>query len=207
MQRLGTRFTVLAAVALAAVAIVTFAGCGTEVSPPEVDAALGADGVAMPDERAQILAHVKRDDLSEQEVRGWIDFAEDIKEHAKRDLTILERIERAIANPWVFFGFAAQGIFMMRFVVQLIASERKRRSYVPVAFWYLSLVGGLMLFTYALQRRDPVFVFGQGLGIFIYARNLILIKRRQAELEDRQEERAQRQANPVPVAADSVDTP
>ena len=46
---------------------------------------------------------------------------------------------------------------------------------VPVAFWYLSIAGGLMLFAYAVYCRDPVFILGQSMGVFIYARNLWLI--------------------------------
>ncbi len=76
---------------------------------------------------------------------------------------------------WVAFGMAAQMMFMARFVLQWIASERARDSVVPVAFWYLSLLGGVMLLAYALHRRDPVFILGQALGIMIYARNLWLI--------------------------------
>jgi len=76
------------------------------------------------------------------------------------------------------FGLAGQAAFMMRFVVQWFASERRGRSYVPIAFWYLSVLGGLMLFTYALLRRDPVIMLGQALGLLIYLRNLVLIYRR-----------------------------
>ena len=92
-----------------------------------------------------------------------------------------EKFQKAMGdllNPWVLFGFGAQFCFMMRFVVQWISSERRKRSHVPVAFWYLSLAGGLMLFTYAVHRADPVFILGQGLGCFIYVRNLMLIHRR-----------------------------
>lgn len=76
---------------------------------------------------------------------------------------------------WVMVGLLGQLMFTMRFLVQWLASERERRSVVPVAFWYFSLAGGLVLFTYALWRRDPVFIIGQGTGLFIYARNLWLI--------------------------------
>ena len=76
---------------------------------------------------------------------------------------------------WVIFGFPAQSMFMMRFLIQWIASERARRSVVPVAFWYFSLAGGLTLLAYAIHRRDPVFIFGQALGTVIYVRNLWLI--------------------------------
>ena len=83
------------------------------------------------------------------------------------------------------FGLAGQFTFMMRFLVQWLASERRGRSYVPVVFWYISLLGGLMLFTYALFRRDPVIMLGQLLGILIYVRNLVLIYRRRWRIRQR----------------------
>ena len=82
-------------------------------------------------------------------------------------------------DGWVILGFVAQGFFTMRFVVQWIASERARKSVIPVAFWFFSIAGGLLLFAYALYRRDPVFILGQGFGVFVYARNLYF------ELRDR----------------------
>ena len=64
---------------------------------------------------------------------------------------------------------------MMRFVVQWIASERVKQSIVPQTFWYFSLSGGLILFAYALHEESIVFTLGQGLGLFIYLRNLYFI--------------------------------
>jgi lipid-A-disaccharide synthase-like uncharacterized protein len=78
-------------------------------------------------------------------------------------------------DAWIVLGFIAQALFMMRFLVQWIASERAKRSVVPVAFWFFSLGGGALLLIYAIQRQDPVFILGQGLGLFIYIRNLWLI--------------------------------
>lgn len=78
---------------------------------------------------------------------------------------------------WIAIGFLGQALFSSRFLVQWVVSERERRSVIPVAFWYFSLGGGLTLFSYALWRADPVFIAGQGMGIFIYTRNLILVKR------------------------------
>lgn len=78
---------------------------------------------------------------------------------------------------WLAIGFAAQLMFSMRFIVQWIASERAKQSIVPETFWYFSCAGGLMLFAYAIYRTDPVFIFGQGAGLFIYARNIHLIWR------------------------------
>ena len=87
------------------------------------------------------------------------------------------------AKLWLIIGFAGQAIFTARFLVQWIASERKRDSVVPVAFWWLSLVGGLTLLSYASYRQDPVIIVGQGMGLVVYARNLMLVgkaKRRAA---------------------------
>jgi lipid-A-disaccharide synthase-like uncharacterized protein len=78
---------------------------------------------------------------------------------------------------WIAIGFVGQFLFMMRFLWQWIQSERQRRSIIPIAFWYFSLAGGLTLFAYAVHRRDPVFITGQSLGIIVYTRNLLLIRR------------------------------
>ena len=77
-------------------------------------------------------------------------------------------------NPWIVLGFVAQGLFTMRFLVQWIASERQRKSVVPVAFWYLSVAGGGLLLAYAIHRKDPVFIIGQATGVIVYVRNLML---------------------------------
>ena len=78
-------------------------------------------------------------------------------------------------DAWVALGFIAQAFFTMRFVVQWIASERARRSVVPVAFWFFSIGGGVLLLAYALYRRDPVFIAGQAFGLIVYCRNLYFI--------------------------------
>jgi lipid-A-disaccharide synthase-like uncharacterized protein len=78
---------------------------------------------------------------------------------------------------WVALGFVAQAMFFMRFAVQWLASERAGRSVVPTSFWLFSIAGGVLLLVYAIQRKDPVFIAGQGLGLFIYLRNLQFILR------------------------------
>ena len=78
---------------------------------------------------------------------------------------------------WLGIGLLGQALFSARFLVQWLASERMRRSVVPNAFWWFSLAGGATLLAYALWRGDPVFVLGQGLGLFVYLRNLMLIRR------------------------------
>ncbi|WP_018698300.1 lipid-A-disaccharide synthase N-terminal domain-containing protein [Amorphus coralli] len=78
---------------------------------------------------------------------------------------------------WLILGFGAQFMFSMRFLVQWIASEKARRSVVPVAFWFFSLGGGALLLAYAIHKQDPVFIAGQAAGLVIYVRNLWLIMR------------------------------
>ena len=78
---------------------------------------------------------------------------------------------------WVLIGLAGQGCFFLRFVVQWLASERAGRSLVPKAFWHLSIAGSLVILTYAIWRRDPVFIIGQSTGLLVYVRNLVLIRR------------------------------
>ncbi len=81
---------------------------------------------------------------------------------------------------WVLLGLLGQALFTMRFVVQWVASEKKKESVIPVAFWYFSLAGGLIVLVYAIHRMDPVFILAYLPGNFIYFRNLWLIyKKRQ----------------------------
>jgi lipid-A-disaccharide synthase-like uncharacterized protein len=76
---------------------------------------------------------------------------------------------------WVIVGLFGQLMFSARFILQWIASEKVRKSVVPVTFWYFSIAGGVILLAYALYRKDPVFVLGQSMGLVIYLRNLWLI--------------------------------
>jgi lipid-A-disaccharide synthase-like uncharacterized protein len=102
----------------------------------------------------------------------------------------LEAIVAKLTNPLVLFGLAGQFVFMLRFVVQWFSSERRGRSHVPLAFWYLSLLGGAMLMIYGVLDADPVIILGQGLGLAIYVRNLVLIHRRRARYVALQTRRA-----------------
>ena len=65
---------------------------------------------------------------------------------------------------WIGIGFVGQALFSARFIVQWIASERAKRSLIPLAFWYFSLLGGVVLLSYAVHKRDPVFIVGQAAG-------------------------------------------
>jgi lipid-A-disaccharide synthase-like uncharacterized protein len=78
---------------------------------------------------------------------------------------------------WIAIGFFGQGLFFGRWVIQWIASERMAKSEVPIAFWYMSLTGGLITLAYAIYRKDPVFIAGQSIGALVYIRNLMLIYR------------------------------
>jgi lipid-A-disaccharide synthase-like uncharacterized protein len=73
---------------------------------------------------------------------------------------------------WVVLGFIAQIMFTGRFAVQWLASERAGKMVMPIAFWFFSIAGGVLLLIYAIHRKDPVFIAGQGFGVFVYARNL-----------------------------------
>lgn len=79
---------------------------------------------------------------------------------------------------WVLVGFAGQMLFTGRMLVQWLVSERRRRSVVPTAFWWMSLLGASMLLVYFVWRKEPIGVLGQATGWFIYVRNLWLIHRR-----------------------------
>jgi len=79
---------------------------------------------------------------------------------------------------WTAVGFTGQVIFGLRFVVQWIATERKKKSVVPVVFWHLSVAGTIILLAYSIHRMDPVFIAGFSLNMVIYLRNLYFIYRR-----------------------------
>ena len=78
---------------------------------------------------------------------------------------------------WVLVGLGGQVMFMMRFLIQWIVSEKAKRSVIPISFWWFSIAGAAILLAYAIWRRDPVFILGQSLGFFIYTRNLWFIYR------------------------------
>lgn len=82
---------------------------------------------------------------------------------------------------WLTIGFLGQSLFTARFLVQWVVSEKRCDSVVPVAFWWLSLMGGTALLAYAFFRRDPVIITGQGMGLFVYTRNLMLVGKARAK--------------------------
>ncbi len=88
-----------------------------------------------------------------------------------------------VMSLWLGIGFLGQSLFFMRFFVQWIVSERSRKSVVPKAFWYFSLLGGTTLLAYAIHQRDVVFMVGQASGLLIYVRNLMLVREQVASPE------------------------
>lgn len=156
-----------------------------ELGRAEWDAALDlqkrlADLTVVHDEHGRSL-------LQLDTARGTLRLApEDFVEHLEQvqadqrahgPLFVLFNVTTPIGFVWVGLGFLGQALFMLRMVLQWYASEREHRSVVPVGFWWGSLFGGLMLLVYFVWRRDIVGVLGQSTGVFVYARNLVLIYR------------------------------
>jgi lipid-A-disaccharide synthase-like uncharacterized protein len=98
---------------------------------------------------------------------------------------VFEELQR----PLVIFGFAAQFVFFLRFVVQWFESERRGRSHIPIAFWYLSILGGVMILVYSALEKNLVFTCASILSLGIYIRNLMLIYRRHARIQTRRHRR------------------
>lgn len=94
-------------------------------------------------------------------------------------------IEQLLKDPyWSTLAFAGQLIFGGRFIYQWIVSEYKRMSYIPRSFWFMSLVGSLILLVYSVHIKNPVFMAGFSVNTLIYIRNLHLIYRKpQKQLE------------------------
>jgi lipid-A-disaccharide synthase-like uncharacterized protein len=89
-----------------------------------------------------------------------------------------------VQHLWLMVGFAGQALFASRFIVQWFKSEMEGRSVIPIAFWYCSVGGGIVLLAYAIFKRDPVFIIGQASGLFVYSRNLYLIFRERTLLRE-----------------------
>ena len=85
-------------------------------------------------------------------------------------------------NQWLIIGFVGQALFGARFIIQWIVSEKKGESTIPLAFWYCSIGGAIVLLSYAIYKQDPVFIVGQSLGSIVYVRNLILIDRKRKSM-------------------------
>ncbi len=96
--------------------------------------------------------------------------------------SVVNAIQNAIlqikVDPyWEATAFVGEAIFGGRFVLQWLVSEYKKKSHVPIAFWYMSIIGSIILAAYAIHIEKPVFIVAFTLQIGIYTRNLALIKK------------------------------
>jgi len=89
-----------------------------------------------------------------------------------------------VPHIWLVIGLLGQGLFASRFLIQWFKSEMEGRSVIPVAFWYCSIGGGVVLLAYAIYKLDPVFILGQATGLIVYGRNLYLIFREKSQLRE-----------------------
>ena len=86
-----------------------------------------------------------------------------------------------LLSPWTLFGFFAQFIFFLRFAIQMFVSEKRKESYIPVSFWYLSLIGSALILIYSIHIKDIVFTVANSIQSVIYIRNLVLIRKTKAK--------------------------
>ena len=89
----------------------------------------------------------------------------------EKQKTLLEKIR---LDRWVILGLCGQVLFMMRFLIQWIVSERRRESTIPIAFWWCSIGGASIVLVYGLVQAEPIIILGQ-FGIIVYLRNLYFI--------------------------------
>jgi len=87
-----------------------------------------------------------------------------------------------IPTMLLLWGVAGQITFTFRFVYQWIYSERKKESSLPLGFWLISILGSAMIISYAIYRVDPVLFIGQGFGILVYSRNIVLIRKQKYKI-------------------------
>ena len=84
--------------------------------------------------------------------------------------------EQVIEDPiWATIALVGQVIFGGRFILQWIVSEYKKKSHVPTSFWFVSLIGSLILLSYSIHIKNPIFMLGFSLNTLIYIRNIHLI--------------------------------
>ncbi len=116
----------------------------------------GSDRMLTPEEFARLY-------YSQQSSQGW--------------LSTIFNITSPIGLCWIGLGLGGQILFTGRMLVQWLASEKSRRSVIPISFWWMSLIGSTMLLVYFIWRRDVVGILGQATGWVIYIRNLVLIRK------------------------------
>jgi lipid-A-disaccharide synthase-like uncharacterized protein len=89
---------------------------------------------------------------------------------------LLQNLSSGEPTAWTFFGLTANACFAGRFILQWVMSERQGRSVVPLGFWYLSLLGGVMMLIYAIHVGKLPLVLGAMFTPFIAMRNLWLVR-------------------------------
>ena len=87
-----------------------------------------------------------------------------------------------LSNPIVLMGAFGQITLSVRFIYQWYHSEKTKTSVLPFGFWVISWIGSFVVVIYAIYKLDPVLLFAQGLGVFIYTRNMIIHKKELAEI-------------------------
>lgn len=91
--------------------------------------------------------------------------------------------ESDIPKWLILWGSLGQIVFTFRFILQWLESEKLKRSILSKTFWAISLVGSLMILSYAVLRKDPALLVGQLCGAVLYTRNLMLARGHQSKLK------------------------
>jgi len=98
--------------------------------------------------------------------------------------SIIEFLKNAIAEQivgdpfWATVALIGELIFGGRFILQWLASEYRKQSYVPRAFWFISLLGSVLMFSYSVHIKNIIFMLAFSINMLIYIRNIQLIYRR-----------------------------
>ena len=99
-------------------------------------------------------------------------------------MTHLQEFLRVLLQPMAIVGLIGQAVFFSRFLIQWIVSEREGKSVIPHSFWFLSIAGSAMTLVYAIWRKDPVFTLAQSVGMIVYVRNIMLIRKHKRKQSD-----------------------
>ena len=168
---------VLALVAAVLVFDAREVAAGTPAGVVEIDLKQRLQDVELRRENAELIVV----DAAGRSVRGdeWLEQLASAQETQRGAgvLYVLFNITKPAGFLWVAIGFLGQAAFTFRMLLQWWASEKAGRSVIPIAFWYGSLAGGVLLLVYFVWRKDVVGVIGQSTGVFVYARNIMLVRR------------------------------
>lgn len=87
-----------------------------------------------------------------------------------------------IPNWLLGLGIVAHLVFIFRFVYQWFSSEKKKTSHLPLGFWVISLTGSILILSYSIFRKDLVLFVAHSIGMFVYMRNIYLLKKQDDEV-------------------------